>query len=138
MNAFYDNAGFSISESPFRAQSDGLSVVRADRQPCPICGHPTGDCPGESGPPDVIFGYNTNSTLDEGLTFLIEEDIFDEREIAPGVVTKFLVHRKGTYIPLLKAKELGLIKNHIDSGPFQYFLLRYTHISYTTPDHGDF
>jgi len=109
MNAFYDSAGFSENESPFRSQSDGISVLRADRQPCPVCGHPTGDCGGDSGPPIVIFGYNTNSSLDETQTFLIEDDIFDEREIAPGVVTKFLVHRKGTHIPLNKAKEMGLI-----------------------------
>lgn len=107
MPAFYESPAFGGSGDYTR--SDGIRVVRADRQPCPVCGHPTGDCTGELSAPKTIFGFNTNSTLDDNVTFYMDEDYYETREIAPGLSTRRLVHKKGSSIPLSKAKELGLI-----------------------------
>jgi hypothetical protein len=108
MAAFYESPSFE-SRGPQKL-FDGVTVYPADRQPCVVCGHTTGDCApeGEKGP-DVIWGYNTNSSLDYDQHFVIQDDIFEEREIAPGVVMKIHVYKKGKTIPLLLAKELGLI-----------------------------
>lgn len=104
---FYDSPGFNPPEK--YVDSKGVEYLRASRNPCPICGHPTGDCPGDSGPPTVVFGYNTNSSLDDKTTFYLEEDYYEERELVAGIVTRTLVHRKGKHIPLSLAKSLGLI-----------------------------
>jgi hypothetical protein len=108
MNAFYESPSFGGSED--YEILDGVKVSRADRAPCPVCGHSTGDCapPDEVGP-GIIFGYNTNSTLDDTQTFVVPEDIYDQREIAPGVTMRLLLYKQGKVIPLIKAKELGLI-----------------------------
>lgn len=108
MGAFYDSPGFG-SERSEKAEINGISYLRATREPCPVCGHPTGDCQGESGAPKTVWGYNTNSTLDKNLTFYIEEDYYEEREIAPGLVTRMLIHKKGKHIPLEEAKKLGFL-----------------------------
>lgn len=108
MNAFYDGPGFSKPDT-YYLLNKSVKVSSATRQPCPVCGHPTGDCAGESGPPEKIFGYDTNSTLDQHLTFLVEEDYYESREIAPGLITKRLIHKKGSQIPFYRAKEIGLI-----------------------------
>lgn len=108
MNAFYDSPGFGSNED--YEVLDGVKVSRADRNPCPVCGHPGGDCaPADEVGPLTIFGYNTNSTLDNNQTFVVAEDIYDEREIAPGVVMRLLLYKQGKVIPLAKATELGLI-----------------------------
>lgn len=109
MPNFYDSPAFGESPS-FNDDIMGVKFLKADRQPCPVCGHPTGDCTGETEPPATIWGYNTNSTLDDRLTFYMEFDYFEEREIAPGIVTRMLIHKKGKHIPLSRAKELGFIK----------------------------
>jgi hypothetical protein len=108
MTAFYDGPGFQKQDS--YSMLDGkVRVTSATRGPCPVCGHPTGDCIGDSAPPKKIFGYDTNSTLDQNLTFLVEEDYYEEREITPGLVTRRLIHKKGSQIPFHRAKEIGLI-----------------------------
>ena len=109
MSEFYNSPGFGES-SLFRNDASGTDIHRADRQPCPVCGHPTGDCVGDTPAPQTIWGYNTSSSLDDSLTFYIEEDYFEEREIAPGIITKILVFKKGKNIPLTTAKEYGFIK----------------------------
>lgn len=107
MAAFYDSPAFGSRDG--KQEINGISYLRADRSPCPVCGHPTGDCTGETGPPISIWGYNTNSTLDEKLTFYVEEDYYEERELAPNVRIKVLIHKKGKHIPLEEAKQLGFI-----------------------------
>ena len=101
MSEFYNSPGFGES-SLFRNDSSGTDIHRADRQPCPVCGHPPA--------PETIWGYNTSSSLEDSLTYYIEEDYFEEREIAPGIITKILVFKKGKNIPLTTAKEYGFIK----------------------------
>lgn len=108
MDAFYNSPAFGGDDSE-TGDAFGIPYLRATRKPCIVCGHPTGDCSGNSGPPETIWGFNTNSTLDKNQTFYVEEDYYEEREITPGVVTRVLIHRKGKHIPLEEAKNLGLI-----------------------------
>jgi hypothetical protein len=107
MAAFYDSPAFGGPGG--KKDVFGIPFSSATREPCPVCGHPTGDCPGETEPPETIWGYNTNSTLDEKLTFYVEEDYYEERQIAPNLTTRILLHKKGKHIPLEEARELGLI-----------------------------
>ena len=108
MGAFYESPAFGGSNNE-KEEINGISYLRATRQPCPVCGHPTGDCSEGTEPPKTIWGFNTNSSLDDKQTFLVEEDYFEEREIGPGLSVKILVYAKGKQIPLKKAKELGFI-----------------------------
>jgi hypothetical protein len=105
---FYDSPGFG-GPSVFSDEIKDVKFLKADRMPCPVCGHPTGDCSGDSEPPKTIWGFNTGSSLDKNQTFYLEEDITEIREIAPGVNTRILIHAKGKQIPLEEAKKLGLI-----------------------------
>jgi len=109
MTAFYDSPAFGGGNNE-KEDVKGTPYLRATRQQCPVCGHPTGDCAGDSPAPETIWGYNTNSSLDLNQTFLIEEDYFEEREIGPGLFIKILVYQKGKQISLIKAKEMGFIK----------------------------
>ena len=94
MAAFYDSPGFDRDEE--YKTIDGVTIFPASRKSCPVCGHETGDCsPDKEEGPSVIFGYNTNSSFDNDQVFVVKEDIFDEREIAPGVVMRLLIYKKG-------------------------------------------
>lgn len=87
----------------------------ADRQPCPVCGHPTGDCVGE----DSRRPHRNPLTLGEaGMvmdgrtpadTILVEEDIWGERQITPFTVARVLLAAKGSYVSQEKARELGIL-----------------------------
>jgi hypothetical protein len=105
---FYDSPGFG-GPSVFSDETSGIRHLKADRMPCLVCGHPTGDCKGDSPPPETIWGFNTGSSLDVNQTFYLEHDITEVKEIAPGVKTRILVYPKGKQIPLEEAKKLGLI-----------------------------
>lgn len=87
---------------------DDTVTYEADRQPCIICGHPTGDCTGESGPPEHIAGMGTTESLKKEQTFYLEEDIYEERQITPFNKIRVLVHKRGKQIPLAEAERLGL------------------------------
>lgn len=84
-------------------------VTMADRQPCPVCGHPTGDCVGDIPPPTRLIGLGTIPSMADKQTVYVEEDIYQERQITPFTKAKVLVAQKGKHIPLAKARELGLI-----------------------------
>lgn len=109
---FYDNpytSSFSV-EHLF----DDVTLLRADRLPCPVCGHPTGDCSSTDNPQPVrIAGFGISPGLQEVQTYLVEEDIYEEREITPTIKTRVLLHRKGKQIPYAEAERLGLIKKFI-------------------------
>jgi len=85
-----------------------IGISTADRRPCPICGHPTGDCSSEDANlpniqlPKVLMGSEP--------MMLVEEDITEERAITPYTKAQVLIHRKGDQIPLSKARELGIVK----------------------------
>lgn len=105
---FYNSPGFGGNESI--EVINGIRVYHAGRGPCPVCGHPTGDCKGELESPKTIFGFSANSTLDDTVLYYLDEDYVEIRQIAPGLSTKVVVHKKGTSIPASRARELGLLK----------------------------
>ena len=87
-----------------------ITILRATRQPCPVCGHPTGDCAGELKPPQKVVGLTGGviETLKDVQTILVEEDIYEDRQITPFTKTKVIVHHKGSYVTLEQAKNLGI------------------------------
>jgi hypothetical protein len=89
---------------------DGISIVRADRQPCPVCGHPTGDCATKTSEPHHVIGTGIFKTIDQKLTFTVEENVYEERQINPFYKAKVILARKGQKISVDKARELGLIE----------------------------
>jgi hypothetical protein len=76
-----------------------------------VCGHPTGDCVGDNSSHTRIAGFGMIESLKVVQTFLVEEDIFEERQITPSIKTKVLLHKRGKQIPYVEAERLGLIKN---------------------------
>lgn len=95
-------------DSQHKRLFDDVYLVEANREPCIVCGHPTGDCTGDSGPPASIAGFGTIDSLIDEQTFYLEEDIYEERQITPFNKIKVLVHKKGKQIPLREAEKLGL------------------------------
>lgn len=88
---------------------DNISILRATREQCPVCGHPTGDCDGDTGPPKKIVGLTgVIETLKELQTVLVESDIYEERQITPFTKARVIAHHKGSYITLEQAKNLGI------------------------------
>jgi hypothetical protein len=75
-----------------------------------VCGHPTGDCAGDNSSHTRIAGFGMIESLKVVQTFLVEEDIHEERQITPSIKTKVLLHKKGKQIPYAEAERLGLIK----------------------------
>jgi hypothetical protein len=90
------------------AQGNGYLVTRADRQPCPVCGHPTGDCAGE-GSIDYVVGFDTKTNKATPMYF-VEQDYWEERDITPYTRARVLVHKKGSSITRDEAVRIGLLK----------------------------
>lgn len=92
----------------------GPDVTRfgSDRGPCPVCGHPTGDCISEglpeTSPVRVQFAPLEKPKPDDP-TVLVTEDIWQDVQITSLTKTRVLVAKAGTYLPLAKARELGLV-----------------------------
>ena len=86
-------------------------ILHASREACPICGHPTGDCTGSGDSPHRIVGWGESSpdSMKQSQMIYVEEDIWEERQITPGRMTKTLKHRAGSSIPYDEAKSLGLV-----------------------------
>lgn len=89
-------------------QFQDITVLGADRQPCPVCGHPTGDCPGEV-PVDHVIGFDAKSGGTSSPSHFVEEDIWAERQITPYTKARVLIYRKGDQIPHEEAVKLGLL-----------------------------
>jgi len=87
---------------------DGIRISRADRQACPVCGHPTGDCT-DGTPPKHIIGFDASSSGGGGITVFVEEDIWEEKPITPYTKARVLVYKKGENISQDEAKRLGLL-----------------------------
>jgi hypothetical protein len=96
---FYNNATNSL----------GITSYGADREPCLICGHPTGDCVGTETAPKQVAGFKIDQDPKEIRSYQVKEDIIESREIAPGVMTKIIMHRKGKFISIDEAEKLGLL-----------------------------
>jgi hypothetical protein len=103
--------------NPFRSNSGSYSiknltefgdaeVLAADRKPCPVCGHPTGDCTG--GGEGIPIGLLPTQLSGLEPMILVEQDVTEERMITPYTRARVLIHRKGSYIPLSEARKLGL------------------------------
>ncbi len=105
---FNSFGGFSGDIGGRRRLYDDVYLLDSNREPCIVCGHPTGDCSGESGPPINIAGFGTTESLISEQTFFLEEDIYEERQITPFTKIKVLLHKKGKQIPLREAERLGL------------------------------
>ncbi len=85
-------------------------VVHADRGPCPVCGHPTGDCVGTLESPDALVGWHDSPDKMRHVQMVyLEEDVWEDRQITPGRMTKILRHRAGSTIPFAEAQKLGLV-----------------------------
>jgi len=90
--------------------SSGGYILHADRSPCPVCGHPTGDCKGDLPKPARLAGMSDKlETLKHAQTVYVEEDIHEEIQITPGRTTKILKHPAGSQISYEDAEKLGLI-----------------------------
>ena len=57
MSFYYQNTSYALGNIP---------VTMADRKPCPICGHPTGDCTGDMIKPGATI-------IDVGITRVADE-----------------------------------------------------------------
>ena len=47
--------------------------------------------------------------METSQTYLVENDVFVEKQLTPTVTTKILVHPKGKIISVTEAKKLGLL-----------------------------
>jgi len=104
MSNFYENS------NGHRRVFDDTVSIRGDGEPCIVCGHVGGNCPGpEESAPKVIFGLGISETFDHAQMILVEEDIYEERQINPYVKAAVVIHRKGKYIPFKEAERLGLV-----------------------------
>jgi len=102
---FHSGSGSRIARDVWRIGD--MELLGADRQPCPVCGHPTGDCTSDGAVlpktemPAQVFGREP--------MILVEKDITEKRQITPYTHANVLIHRSGDYIPLSRARELGLV-----------------------------
>jgi len=87
----------------------GLPVLRANRETCVVCGHPTGDCVGEMPAPKHIWGLGDVPSLVDEQTVLVGQDIYEERQITQYSKVKVRIAKAGQKIPLHKARELGIV-----------------------------
>ena len=83
-------------------------ILRATNEKCPICGHPTGDCTGDAGPPIRVLGPDLFPSLKHEEMFIVPENVYEDRPISSMTTTRILVAAKGTAIPVSKARELGI------------------------------
>lgn len=105
-----------FSSGPFSSISNPLgpdvTYLAANREPCPVCGHPTGDCTGEqqadAPAPRIQFAPLEKQRPDDP-PVLVNEDIWQDVQITSLTKTRVLVAKAGTYLPLAKARELGLV-----------------------------
>jgi hypothetical protein len=91
-----------------------IPILRADREPCLVCGHPTGDCtPDDHNPQDIHIDLSDSrleSLKNEKLIY-VDETIYGERQITPFTTAKVILARAGTYVTVDKARELGIKVN---------------------------
>lgn len=85
-----------------------ITIVAADRQPCLVCGHPTGDCTGETAL-DHIIGFDKKSGATSSPKHFVEEDVWAEKQITPYTKARVLLYKQGDQIPHDEAVKLGLL-----------------------------
>lgn len=88
-----------------------FKILRADRQPCIICGHPSGDCSSSTSHAlDSMFGIGLFESVDNEHKVMVEEDILEERVMYGNVTIKVIKFRKGQMISIEEARQNGLLK----------------------------
>ncbi len=89
-----------------------IEILRATREPCIVCGDPTGDCvPKGHKPPEKLLGLGIFKSLDEQQTYRVLEDFFVTEEVSAGVFTKVRKFAVGQVIPLSEARKYNLTRN---------------------------
>lgn len=86
-----------------------IEILRAKQEPCIVCGHPTGNCSAPHSEPTHIIGPGIYKSTDEKLTHLVEEDVFEEKQLNPFYKARIIAAHKGQKISLERARELGLL-----------------------------
>jgi hypothetical protein len=94
---FYESPAFRGNGNSYVL--NGIEVVGANRSPCPVCGHPTGDCSGGSDKP----------VIHSSPIFFLEDDVYEDKPITSTLTTRVVKYRKGTNIPMAEAIRLGLV-----------------------------
>jgi hypothetical protein len=85
-----------------------IELVGSDREPCIVCGHPTGDCAPQDARHVPVAGAGVFPSLNHEELFVVKEDIFEERQITPFTRSRVLAHPAGKTMPVSEAKKLGL------------------------------
>lgn len=114
MSDLFKDPNFFRSNENYEILQDGVHVLKADRSPCPVCGHPSGDCvPDGNVSPKIAFGDSTTkiSSLNDTQRILVEEDLFEDRQITPFTKITVRIARKGSYVTIDRARELGILKD---------------------------
>lgn len=99
----------NINSVPGDASIPGVQVVRATRTQCPVCGHPTSDCTTDGAAPLKVLGPGLFPSLPHEETYIVVDDIWEERQISTYTTTKVLVYPKGSSIPMSEARRFGLL-----------------------------
>lgn len=114
MSDIFRDPNLSWRPIDHRRDDEGGPYLRADREPCIICGHPTGDCGGASDSrPTIAFAdeSTTPESLRPSAKILVEQDVFEERQITPFTKITVRLAKKGSYVTFEKAKKLGIIRD---------------------------
>lgn len=86
-----------------------IAILRHGFGPCPVCNHPTGDCSTTDSAPAHIWGTTEVPSLIDTNLVLVEQDIYEYRQITPFTKSKVMLARAGQYVSALRAQELGII-----------------------------
>ena len=114
MSDAFRDPNFFRSRDNYEILQDGIHVLKADRMPCPVCGHPSGDCKPEDAPHPKIAFADTDTKMDslkDSQRILVEDDVFEERQITPFTKITVRIAKKGSYVTIDRAKELGILKD---------------------------
>lgn len=87
-----------------------IRLIRQERGPCPVCGHPTGDCAPdtEAKPFDHLFGIGMFDSVDKQQMHTLLDDYFVDEEVTSGHFVRVRRYRAGQEIPLEEARKLGI------------------------------
>ena len=107
-DSFYSSS-FSIFSNTDQT-ADGIQIIRADRSACIVCGHPTGDCSPETHDKvQIAFATEVIDSLRDVQKILVEETVYENRRITPFTTARVILAKKGSYVTVERAKELGIV-----------------------------
>lgn len=98
------NSPFGYSEN----EVFGIPIARAS-QHCIVCGTKNGTCSSTTEGPNHLVTLGQDEKILHEDEIEVKEDVWEDREIAPGVWTKTLIARAGKVMKKKKAIELGII-----------------------------